>query len=118
MSVRAKFKVETKDPGEFGNVTMRPVYSTDPNHENKSFWDATPSGEIRMWINNKAAFAQFEPGDEIYVDFSKAPKDADVPKCESCGQYHVKVKAHEDEQGKYFVCSSTQSKVYLSERTP
>jgi hypothetical protein len=70
--IRAKFKVELKDPGEQGNVTLRPVYSSDPEHENKAFWDATPSGEINMYISNKAAFAQLELGKEYYIDFSAA----------------------------------------------
>ncbi|MBP1967569.1 hypothetical protein [Paenibacillus aceris] len=65
MSVRAKFKVEAKDLGEQGRVLFRPVYSTDPGHENKAFWDATLAGEISMWISNKAAFAGFELGKEL-----------------------------------------------------
>lgn len=70
--VRAKFKVETKDPGEQGRVTLRPVYSSDPNHENKSFWDATPGGNIELYITNPAGFRQLELGKEYYVDFSPA----------------------------------------------
>jgi hypothetical protein len=72
MSTRAKFRVDSKGPGESGPVTLSPVYSTDPNHENKSFWDATPSGEIQMWINNPKGFATFEVGKEYYVDFTPA----------------------------------------------
>jgi hypothetical protein len=72
MRTRAKFKVDSKDPGETGSVKLSPVYSTDPNHENKSFWDATPSGSIEMWINNPKGFAAFEPGKEYYVDFTPA----------------------------------------------
>lgn len=72
MSVRAKFIVETKDSGEFGNVTLRAVYSTDPNHENKQFWDSTPAGEIHMHITNEKAFKQFELGKEYYIDFTPA----------------------------------------------
>ena len=51
---------------------MTPVYSSDPNHENKAFWDATPSGSITLWINNPAGFATFEVGKEYYVDFTPA----------------------------------------------
>lgn len=69
---RAKFKVVSKDPCETGAVTFAPVYSSDPKHENKSFWDATPSGTIQMWISNPAAFSQFELGKEYYVDFTPA----------------------------------------------
>jgi hypothetical protein len=70
--VRAKFKVDSKDTGESGLVVLNPVYSTDPNHENKSFWDATPSGKIELWISNPNAFKQFEAGKEYYVDFTQA----------------------------------------------
>lgn len=69
MTVRAKFKVINKE----GNmVKMLPVYSEDPNHENKKFWDATPSGDITMYITNPAAVDQFEAGKEYYVDFTPA----------------------------------------------
>ncbi|MHB9148335.1 MAG: hypothetical protein ACYC2U_08245 [Candidatus Amoebophilus sp.] len=78
--VRAKFVVETKDPGDFGNITLSPVYSTDPNHENKKFWDATPAGQIQMWIQNPEAFKHFKLGKEYYVDFTLASMPAAVPK--------------------------------------
>ena len=82
--VRAKFKidrVETYEKEGFspdvGKVWLSPVYSDDPNHENKNFWDATPSGEISMWISNPPAFARFKEAGvdaEFYVDFTPAPK--------------------------------------------
>lgn len=73
MMVRAKFYVSNVTPWGWGGgeVFLVPVYSEDPNHENKSFWDATPSGEIRMGINNQKAFDQFELGKEYYIDFTK-----------------------------------------------
>lgn len=74
MRTRAKFKVESKDTGTSGNVRLTPVYSDDPKHENKAFWDATPSGKIEMWINNPGGFATFEVGKEYYVDFTPADK--------------------------------------------
>jgi len=74
MSVRAKFKVNAiTDYGRDGGkkVEMRPVYSADPEHENKAFWEATPSGSIEMHIKTSAAEA-FEVGSEYYVDFTPA----------------------------------------------
>lgn len=74
--VRAKFRVTKAEPfpapSTGGELVLNPVYSEDPNHENKKFWDATPSGEIRMFINNQAAFEKFELDREYYVDFTKA----------------------------------------------
>lgn len=77
MSVRAKFYITTVAPshgGKGGNVKLTPVYSSDPNHENKTFWDATPNGSIEMYIQNQAAFDFFteKMGGEYYVDFTRA----------------------------------------------
>lgn len=79
MSVRAKFKVQSildstdRDGAIYSRqVTLVPVYSSDPNHENRSFWQATPSGSAVLWINNPAAFTQFEQDAEYYLDFTRA----------------------------------------------
>lgn len=74
-SVRAKFKVDhitpPTAPGGYPNIEMRPVYSEDPEAENKAFWDATPSGYIQMSCKPEAA-AFFEEGKEYYIDFIPA----------------------------------------------
>lgn len=70
MTVRAKFKCTYKDPGEEGNITLEAVI--DGSEENKSFFHYTPSGMVRLGIVNPAAFSQFEPGKEYYLDFTKA----------------------------------------------
>lgn len=77
--IRAKFWVselrrwnnDEKTSG--GTVKLLPVYSSDPKHENKSFWDATPQGEISLGISNPEAYHQFELaiGKEFYVDFTR-----------------------------------------------
>ena len=48
-----------------------PVYSNDPSHENKRFWDATPNGTLEMTVKNEAAQI-FELGREYYIDFTPA----------------------------------------------
>ena len=85
MSVRAKFRITTLSPssisdkGTTGTVKLSPVmpkYNSETRSyeesENKTFWDATPSGEITMHINNPAGFAFFAErmGQEFYVDFT------------------------------------------------
>lgn len=47
------------------------VYSNDPEHENKVFWDATPNISFEMTVRNEAA-QLFEPGIEYYMDFTPA----------------------------------------------
>lgn len=79
-TVRAKFIVKKV---EYYNETSRlivlhPVYSQDPNHENKTFWDATPQGELTMTINNPRAAEFFLIGQEYYLDFSHPPRLASM----------------------------------------
>ena len=85
--VRAKFKVtrvETQmgsrrkkgteheyEPCEQRTIVMHPVYG-DKSPENKMFWDATPSGEIRVGTVNPEAWQKFELDREYYVDFTLA----------------------------------------------
>ena len=73
MTTRAKFYVLSKTifAGQGGvKVTMQPVYSNDPESENKKFWEATPTGTIELGIKSEAG-AEFEPGAEYYIDFTR-----------------------------------------------
>lgn len=56
------------------HVTFNTVYEPDVERdsENARFTKATPSGEIRMHIDNEVALAQFEQGKQYYVDFTPA----------------------------------------------
>lgn len=84
-TVRAKFWVsekaeiayqvkdgeETVRPDQV-TIKMKPVYSNDPKHENKSFWDATPSGSLEMIVKGEVSNL-FVLGQEYYLDFTPAP---------------------------------------------
>jgi hypothetical protein len=75
MAVRAKFKVQgVRDEGGEGKKTviLHPVYSDDPASENHEYWQYTPSGQILLTTVNEAAWRQFEPDQEFYVDFTPA----------------------------------------------
>ena len=61
------------DRKEMRTVVLHPVYSDDPNSENKKFWDASPSGEIRLGTVNPDAWRAFELDKEYYVDFTPVP---------------------------------------------
>lgn len=70
--MRAKFYVHSiKFAKDYTELELWPVYSSDPNHENKAFWDATPSGKITLGIKRGIA-DHFKPGDEYYIDFTLA----------------------------------------------
>jgi len=88
MTVRAKFKVDALEhtggqkqaDGKalvFTTVKMTPVYPKAENgkseneHENRTFWNYTPSGELRLQTVNENAAKYFELGEEYYLDFVK-----------------------------------------------
>lgn len=50
---------------------MSPVYegSLGENEENKRFTKATPTGSLKLMIDNPYASEQFAPGQEWYLDF-------------------------------------------------
>lgn len=76
MTVRAKMQCHevTTYPGGGVKIRMGVVYSNDPDHENKAFSDATPSGHLEISIQgNKPAAKMFEAGKEYYVDMTEAP---------------------------------------------
>lgn len=74
MSTRAKFRCYSVN--DFGGgskeVTLSVVYDPSGNGENAGFTEATPSGDIKMRIDNPEAAVQFQPGKMYYVDFTEA----------------------------------------------
>lgn len=72
MSVRAKFFVQEVTRTTYGGrVRLQAVCR---GQDNKEWASATPAGSIEMTIRNDGALAQYTPGDELYVDFTAAPK--------------------------------------------
>lgn len=75
MSTRAKFRCNSVN--DFGGgskeVSLSVVYDPKGNGENANFTKATPSGDMKMRIDNPVAAVQFEPGKSYYVDISEAP---------------------------------------------
>ncbi len=84
--VVAKFKLSGISTREYGNnpdgtlkilrtLEFFPVYpkSDEPNHENRKFWEATPSGKIELGSTNDKATNQFEIGKEYYITFTEKP---------------------------------------------
>lgn len=76
MLVRAKFKVQRIERSSWGKgievqtIVLLPV--TSGADENTKFWQATPSGEIKLGTVNAAAAAAFDLDGEYYVEFTKA----------------------------------------------
>jgi hypothetical protein len=86
--VRAKFTVSQIRQHYWNNgkeviagsteVVLAPQYDTSIP-EDQRFAKATPSGEIRMLIDNPAAVEYLKPGEAFYVDFTAVPKAEPVP---------------------------------------
>lgn len=77
MKVRAKFKVDSISTeafqyGKQSTVSLSAVTSDGKSDEDRSFWEATPSGSITIQIANATALQFFEPGKEVFVDFEQA----------------------------------------------
>ncbi len=78
MSIRAKLKVSSiEDFGNYKNVKLAAVYSSDPNSPNYSWSQATPSGAMNLCITNPAAYDQFAVGREYLVTFSAGDAPAE-----------------------------------------
>lgn len=93
MSVKAKFKyvryeasshkkkIDEKGPWvdsnlqkeELRTLIFQPVYgNSDPEHENTKFFNATPSGEIKLGTVNPEAWKFFDLDEEYLLTFEKA----------------------------------------------
>lgn len=75
--VRCKFRCDSvtkqqsgADSRPYFSATFVPVYSNDPSHPNKAFWDATPSGKIELLTTKEQA--SFVPGAEYFIDIASA----------------------------------------------
>lgn len=58
---------------EVRTMTFVPVYGPESSHENRLFWQATPSGKLEMQVVNPEAWSRFEMGKCYYLDFTEAP---------------------------------------------
>jgi len=64
--------VEGKPQTSNIEVTLSAVYAPkDDKSENHKFWTATPSGSMKLQVNNPACFDFFKEGEELYIDVIK-----------------------------------------------
>lgn len=79
-TVRCKFVVSEIAKTAHNGVRLEasPVYGHDADNENATFWKYTPTGKLEFTCLNEGAVAHLQPGDEIYLDITKAPAPAAV----------------------------------------
>lgn len=69
--VKAKFCCQSvEDFGYSKKVNLRPVYGT--GEENKSWSQATPSGNLEMTITNLEAADYFIPGHDYFLTIERS----------------------------------------------
>jgi hypothetical protein len=68
----AKFKVNSVTKFSLGQAEAKLSAVTSGSEENKSFNKYTPSGDLRIMIDNPAAVDFFEPGQDYLLEFKKA----------------------------------------------
>lgn len=75
--VLARFKCReiARTSSENEIVKMSPVYSTDEDHVNRKFWEASPDGKFEIRITEKGAQDFFEVGQEY--DFRITPVEGE-----------------------------------------
>ena len=76
MTVRAKFQLQSITAHHWNKdcKTLKFFASYDPSiPEDLRFQKATPSGSFEMTVDNPAALAQFELGNQYYFDVTQAP---------------------------------------------
>lgn len=76
--VRAKFTLQTIETHEYrpGSSSKYLVFNATYDQtipEDQRFSKATPSGTLRMQVDNPAAVERFEPGKAYYLDFTPVP---------------------------------------------
>jgi len=74
--IRAKFMVQEITKNNWGGteVLLRPQYDPDLPEDQK-FAKATPSGELRMDVDNPKALEELSMGRVFYLDFVPVPTD-------------------------------------------
>lgn len=78
-SVRALFKVNEVSKLDHGLTKVRMSAIWGKDDERESFAKASPGGTFEVYIDNNYASSKFfDPGDEIYMDFTKKPKPGTV----------------------------------------
>lgn len=71
--MRAKFQVQMVEEYAGGQRTFNlNAVTGDGTPENQSFWNATPSGSMKIVITNPAARDFLKVGKAYYLDFTEA----------------------------------------------
>ena len=72
MSARAKFRVTSKTVSETNGTSLAMTAVMGGSTENEDFFKWSPAGSLNLSTINDEVGKQFDVGDEVYVDLTKA----------------------------------------------
>ena len=76
MNIRAKMYVQSITTTEYSDVVeLCAVYGGTTNAEDNTYAKASPSGTLKLQIDNPTARGIFKPGMKYYVDLSPVPPE-------------------------------------------
>lgn len=74
-ATRCKLECEEIGKTRFGTKVVLQANYAKKSPENDAFFQATPSGNITLYIKSEVAAALFDVGKAYYVDFTPAPDE-------------------------------------------
>lgn len=75
--VRAKMSVDQVTVTTYSeSVDLRCVCGGNTSKEDNSFAGATPTGSMKMTVDNPAVKGFFKPGRKYYIDIIECPEEA------------------------------------------
>ncbi len=73
--MRSKMRVASITKNSYSEtVEFQAVFGGSTNAEDNTYASATPSGSIKLQIDNKALHGAYQPDDTFYVDFTPVMK--------------------------------------------
>jgi hypothetical protein len=84
MGVRAKFICQRTEEVKYQGYKQTNIIFTavgpynSKDYDSKKFWEASPTGELKLGVVNQAAIDYFVPGKRYYLDFTEAPSDQEL----------------------------------------
>jgi hypothetical protein len=69
--MRAKFQCITVTKDVYGETLKFTAVCGDSKDDN-TFAEATPSGQLEMYVSNKSLHGAIKPGQKFYLDFTLA----------------------------------------------
>ncbi len=72
MEVKAKMLCTVADKNEAGHIAVRFMAVTGESPEDNTYAQATPAGDMYLYVNNENVIEFFKAGEKFFVTITKA----------------------------------------------